>query len=242
MKTKICSKCKIEKPIDDYYNTSQGYKHAECKPCFRARSKATTAKNKDKLIEYNREYYKKNKEAITIQKKKYALSKADYFRQWNKEYREKNKEVLAEKVRKRYNENIDVKIKHLVRSRLWYALKKGYKTKSAIELLGCDIEDFKKHLENQFQPGMTWDNHGLGKNKWNIDHIIPCAHFDLTKVEEQKKCFHYTNMRPLWQTENFAKRDKVGPREFTENHKNQIKEAGYDVEVDDTIFEQLIVE
>ena len=54
---------------------------------------------------------------------------------------------------------------------------------------------------------MTWKNHGL--KGWHIDHIIPCAAFDLTKEEEQKKCFHYSNLQPLWWIDNLKKSNKM---------------------------------
>ena len=55
---------------------------------------------------------------------------------------------------------------------------------------------------------MSWDNHGFGDDKWHIDHIIPCSNFDLTKKEEQKKCFNYKNLQPLWQKDNLSKGNK----------------------------------
>ena len=51
---------------------------------------------------------------------------------------------------------------------------------------------------------MTWDNVG----NWEIDHIVPYASFDLTKKEEQEKCFHWTNLQPLYATENISKSNK----------------------------------
>jgi len=61
---------------------------------------------------------------------------------------------------------------------------------------------------------MSWDNYGTGYNgkgmeQWHIDHIIPCASFDLSKPSEQKKCFHYTNLQPLWAKDNLRKKDKL---------------------------------
>lgn len=56
---------------------------------------------------------------------------------------------------------------------------------------------------------MTWDNHGVGAGHWNLDHIFPCAMFDLTQKCEQQKCFHYTNLQPLWSKDNLEKSDKV---------------------------------
>ena len=57
----------------------------------------------------------------------------------------------------------------------------------------------------QFEPGMTWDNYG----EWQIDHIIPCSYFDLTKEENQRICFNYRNLQPLWASENNKKKAKV---------------------------------
>ena len=78
------------------------------------------------------------------------------------------------------------------------------KAASTLDLLGCSLPEFMAHIQSKFTEGMSWDNHP----KWHIDHIRPCASFDLTKEEEQKKCFHYTNLQPLWAHENFSKGDK----------------------------------
>jgi len=93
-----------------------------------------------------------------------------------------------------------------LRSRLTDALKNNIKSKRTLELLGCSIEEFKSHIELQFKEGMTWDNHG--HYTWHIDHIRPCASFDLTDPKQQKMCFHYTNMQPLWWIDNLKKGDR----------------------------------
>ena len=53
---------------------------------------------------------------------------------------------------------------------------------------------------------MSWKNHGL--NGWHIDHIKPVSKYNLLDPEEQKKCFHYTNLQPLWAIENIRKSNK----------------------------------
>jgi len=90
-----------------------------------------------------------------------------------------------------------------LRTRQGQAIKnhKGTKFTSSLELLGADIDTVRQHLESQFKEGMSWDNRG----EWHIDHVIPCCKFDLTDIEEQKKCFHYTNLQPLWAKENLQK-------------------------------------
>jgi hypothetical protein len=81
------------------------------------------------------------------------------------------------------------------------AIKENYKSGSSRELLGCSISEVRKHLEAQFATGMTWANHG----KWHIDHIRPCCTFDLSNPAQQRACFHYTNLRPLWAHDNLSR-------------------------------------
>ena len=81
----------------------------------------------------------------------------------------------------------------------------GCKHESALKLLGCSIEDFKSHIQSQFKKGMAWNNYG----DWHIDHIQPCASYDLQQEQHRKLCFHYSNMRPLWKIENQMKGDRI---------------------------------
>jgi hypothetical protein len=73
------------------------------------------------------------------------------------------------------------------------------------ELIGCTVEFLMGYLEAKFIEGMTWENRG----QWHVDHIMPCASFDLTKAEQRAICFHYTNLQPLWATDNIRKGDSV---------------------------------
>lgn len=115
--------------------------------------------------------------------------------------------VVATKRRREFNlnkrkTNPHYKLRHNISSRILLALKKGTtKSENTIMLIGCSINDLKIHLESLFQDGMTWDNYGL----WEIDHIRPCASFDLTNSNEQRACFHYSNLQPLWKEENNLK-------------------------------------
>jgi len=79
------------------------------------------------------------------------------------------------------------------------------KSSVSAKLLGCTIQELREHIESKFKKGMTWQN--KGKYGWHIDHIRPCASFDLSKPEEQAKCFHWTNLQPLWWHENIRKSD-----------------------------------
>ena len=50
---------------------------------------------------------------------------------------------------------------------------------------------------------MNWDNYL--QHGWHLDHIRPCATFDLKDEEKQKVCFNWRNLQPLWGRENVIK-------------------------------------
>jgi hypothetical protein len=78
--------------------------------------------------------------------------------------------------------------------------KKDGKTQ---DILGCDFETFKRHIEKQFTKGMNWDNQG----KWHFDHIYP-----VSLARDQKHVIelnHYTNFQPLWAKDNIKKGNRL---------------------------------
>lgn len=110
----------------------------------------------------------------------------------------------------------NVKAKKNLSKRIRSALKAQGLRKdgaSTVELTGCTTHFLKQHLEKQFLPGMSWDNYGMvdgnTMNGWHIDHILPCKSFDLSDPEQVKKCFHYTNLQPMWGPDNARKGCKV---------------------------------
>lgn len=107
----------------------------------------------------------------------------------------------------RYRNDDNFRLRKVLRTRLYKAVTLEYKSGSAIDMLGCSIDELKEHLEEQFEKGMSWDNYGVCG--WEIDHIKPCASFDLTDPEQQAECFHYTNLQPLWELDNKLKSDKI---------------------------------
>lgn len=129
-----------------------------------------------------------------VRERKRALT-----RRWWKS--DKGKKYNTEVHRRRYQSEVEYKIKQNLRSRLGVALKSTPKTFTTLQILGCTITELREHLATQFKPGMTWENYG----QWHIDHKIPCAAFDLTNSKQQSKCFHYTNLQPLWATDNLRK-------------------------------------
>ncbi len=106
-----------------------------------------------------------------------------------------------------------LRIKFYLRKRLRNLLKGQTSPCRTADLTGCTFHKLKRHLEAQFRDGMTWANHG--RNGWHIDHIIACSRFNLTDIAEAQRCFHYTNLRPMWASENISKGDSEVHRTLT---------------------------
>jgi len=81
---------------------------------------------------------------------------------------------------------------------------------STFDCLDYDIDDVIRHLESQFQEGMSWDNYGRGLGKWSIDHIVPDANFNYKQYgdEEFIECWSLDNLQPMWHEENSSKGDR----------------------------------
>jgi hypothetical protein len=167
--------------------------------------------NKETLKLRQKEFYKNNPCKKQKYGKKWRMNNSIQIKQIAKKYyKEKRAEILEKSKKyhkKRLESDIGYRILCMLRSRLHKALKNNQKYGHTLELLGCSIQELKKHLESQFTVGMSWGNHGL--YGWHIDHKKPCASFDLTDPEQQKACFHYTNLQPLWAEENLSKSDKI---------------------------------
>ena len=161
--------------------------------------------NKEKIKEYSKQYRLDNKEKIKQYKKQYHLDNQEKKKQYDKQWNLNNKDYHNKYQRHRLKTDPIFKITKYQRIRMRAVLKGESKCKSTIELLGCSAEECWNHLEQQFKPGMTRDNYGL----WHVDHITPCASFDISDPEQQKICFHYTNLQPLWAEDNFKKGAKL---------------------------------
>jgi len=201
---KKCSKCKVEKELVDFGKdkSSKDGLYTTCKECC----KEYRLKTKEQRKKYNKEYRLENKERIN---------------QYEKEYRNTNKEKLNENNKKyiRERKKIDplFKLSGNIRNLISNSFKtiNGRKDTKTTEILGCSLEDFKIHLEKQFEDWMDWSNYGnpvdnifeLNKT-WDLDHIIPLSTAE-TK-EDIIRLNHYTNLQPLCSyTNRFIKRDNI---------------------------------
>ena len=184
----------------------------------RKRFKKYSMENKDKITQYNKIYYEENKEKAIEYRKRYYKENGEMVRQKRKQYRKKNIELIKKsahldkpnrnrKRREKYKTDIGYKLERILRSRLTKTLMDKIKKENTFILLGCSIEYLKNHIEERFKPGMSWDNYN--HETWHLDHILPCASFDLSDINQQRKCFHYSNLQPLWAKENMEKRSKI---------------------------------
>lgn len=179
-------------------------------------------KNKERIAQQRKEYRENNKQKIsemrklkrieTIEQRREAYrNNKEYYQKHAKEYGIKNREKLTiahrEWVARKKIESPLFKAQIVLRNRVNASFKKMKipKKGSYANILGAPIEVVKKHIERQFKKGMTWENRG--KYTWHIDHIIPVSS---AKTEEELiKLFHYTNLQPLWATENHKKSAKI---------------------------------
>jgi hypothetical protein len=209
--TKICTKCKNEKSISNFYNEKSckdGLSRI-CKSCRDKISKKHRLKNLKKIKQERKLYWIKNKKQIT----EIHLQWRSRNKEYDKKYRLINIDKLNQYKRKykkdRLKNDINFKILHYCSTRIRAAIRGNQKSSNTEKLLGCTIPELKSHLEKHFRIGMTWKNYGFGNKKWHIDHIIPCAFFNMSDPVEQYMCFNYTNLQPLWQPDNLEKSDKI---------------------------------
>jgi len=165
--------------------------------------------NKDQIADCQRSYREKNQKRLAAQKAEYYEKNKEKISQYKKDWASGNRRRINKRVakwkREKYATDIDFRITCNLRRRVNKALHGIAKSRSTLELLGCSVDELKRHLELQFEEGMSWDNYG----DWHIDHIVPCAAFDMTNAEERKKCFHHTNLQPLWACDNLKKGSRV---------------------------------
>jgi len=220
---KICSKCKVEKDLLNFsknqykckccnkqYNLDNKQKQNEYKKQYyldnKDKAKQYQLKNKEKVKKYQLD----NKEKIAQQRKQYYLDNKEKMNENRMKWFQENKIEIYESIKKRKQTDSLFKLRCSISSLICGQLKKqGYKknTKTA-NILGCNFETFKAHLEKQFTKGMNWSNQG----EWHLDHIYPVS---LAKDETHLiELNHYTNFQPLWEKDNKSKGNKIQEKQL----------------------------
>ncbi len=165
-------------------------------------------KNRERLLAQKRDYYLRNRAKIADYRKANKETISRRNSEWhvrNRERCRRRKRVTGRRLR------LDP-LKRLVgnlRRRLGKVVKQQQVSKAAhtLEFLGCSVEEFRSHIESRFQRGMTWTNHGV--HGWHLDHVVPCSAFDFSDPRQQRQCFHFTNLRPMWARQNLRKSNKI---------------------------------
>jgi hypothetical protein len=203
---KICSGCNRPFPLTDFQknrNFSWDGLANYCRECASAKSRRNYERNKDRIIAYAHDYYQKNKDSLRDLNRQWVEENKEqnsaYKSQWQRDNRERRNARLME----RYHNEPNYRLAVLLRARILRALDNDQKKlDGTLKTLGCSVDFLRQYLESKFLDGMTWDNHG---DYWHIDHIRPCATYDLTDPKQYAECFHYTNLQPLIWIDNLKK-------------------------------------
>jgi hypothetical protein len=217
VKTKCCSKCGVEKSLNDFYkNTmcSDGYRNV-CKTCCKQKQSEYRVSNNEIINKKKKEYYKENRETILNQKKEqYYSDPKNTLEEKSKrlEIRREKSLIRKKEYQRQYRKNRTqrdgfFRLKYSLRRSLNGCVKN--KSKRTNKILGCSWEQLKLHIESYFKPGMSWDNYGI--KGWHLDHHYPLA--SAKSIEDIYRLNHYTNLRPLWWYDNLRKSDKL-PEEW----------------------------
>lgn len=191
----------------------------ERNPCLvREKSKARYLAKREEIIAHVCNYSKRNREKINARNrarvaedpaKARALQRASYLRcrEKDKARRAFRRDELAAYMRHKRASDPCFLVADRLRRRINCALARQSAEKCAglIDVAGCSLAELVSHVTRQFSDGMSWENRSL----WHIDHIIPCSAFDLTDPEQQMVAFHYTNLRPVWASDNLRKNAKI---------------------------------
>jgi hypothetical protein len=223
METKVCSKCKKETKVCDFYkrkDSKDGYR-SDCKDCFNERCLEYRLDNVDIIKDRRKRYFQNNKKVLLEKKRLWRKNNPEQYKKQVKNYwdnvkviQNEKKKVWIKNNREKYNnywvnrkkEDPEFKLLLNMRSRLSGYLKILNITKKnkTFDIIGCSPQFLKEHLEGRFTEGMTWDL--LGQHI-HIDHIIPLSSAK-TEDELYRLC-HYTNLQPLWAEDNLKKGNKI---------------------------------
>lgn len=186
---------------------------------------------KAKQSERNKAYYAANRDSLKAKARSWRAANIERDRARNREYKKTHgprlmQEMLCDPVRKeRYYRrqvewqkqkaatNPSFAIYQRILVQMNRAMQKHLAGRNVtsrskiVQLLGCEWSEFVRHIEAQFQPGMTWQNHG--RSGWHFDHIRPLSSFDLTDDKQLAEGCHFTNVQPLWAADNIRKAGKI---------------------------------
>lgn len=222
-----CIVCNEIKSLDNFYTKDKktGRKDTTCKECRKIGAKKWHKDNREKSLKNKEKWHKKNRNSnLEKFKENYAkrmeenpAKEYQIRREWSKNNRDK----INERFRERYSSDTNFKISTRLRGNTYRIIKQGNKKQcKTLEMLDCEVKFVRKWIESQFDDNMNWENWG---SFWHLDHFIPVASFDLTNIENQMKCFHWSNLQPLEFKENLSKNCKQPTKKQIIEHNNKIE-------------------
>lgn len=207
MESKTCNTCSETKTLNLFPKTGKWYRN-KCKKCCSDARKGYRQHISERNKEYQKQYRKKNKEELKEKDKVRNEVRKNERKEQGKKYYQENKERIVKRNYKyeKQRKEIDPEYKLLknLRKRLRDCLLQKTDKENSKELIGCSPSYFKKWLEYQFDPYMSWKNYGI---YWEMDHVKPCSSFNLLVKEQRLECFNWKNTRPLYVSENASKSD-----------------------------------
>lgn len=224
-----CCTCKEEKPIESFHkdkSTKTGYSR-RCKQCKSKLDTKYRSKNSEKIKELNRKYrsdpkiqeknrtrakkwYEENREYAMEYRRNHYINNIEQYNLNRKRWYENNPDFkktyfrMYIKIRKENDPEFALKLN--ISTRIRQSIKNVSGSKNTEILCGCSMEYMRKWLEFQFKNDFTWENHG---SLWHFDHVLPISSFDLSNPIHMKRCFHWSNLRPLEANENLIKGSKI---------------------------------
>ena len=178
IEVKRCSTCTEWKPLDQY-TVKMSRNDGLCDKC----KSCWTQYRKDRA-DHDKEYRKNNRDKVNT---------------WKRNERHRKLESPDEKfIQRQVKENLARRLRLLL---------EGQKSQNTMDIIGCSVEELKKHLESTWSEGMSWDNYGV--HGWHIDHRLPCASFDHSDELQINQCWNWTNLQAMWAEDNLKKGARI---------------------------------
>lgn len=209
---RTCVKCRVALTTENA-NLHKTGRHAGqfvsyCRRCGAVKNKEYHALHKEEQNAKCRDYRARNREKAKARDLAYYARRKEDIKVRSRAYYARNRGVRIAYTTA-YSQNLRktdpaYRLMHNLRNQTRHGMARAGGTKShrTIEYIGCSFKELRSHLEKQFRPGMIWENYGP---VWHVDHIRPCASFDLSDPEQQRACFHFSNLQPLFAEENLKK-------------------------------------
>jgi len=249
--TKICTKCKQEKSVNEFYKrkASKDGLHLKCKSCvkhyalenkdyikIRRRQHYIDHKEKENLS--SKQYHSKHRPEILKKLKKHRVDNSQYFIDYRLNHKEEKKtqskqyyienksKIISSTVKRnvhRYNTDPIFKLIKIVRSRITAALKTKCikKPLHSMELVNCTVLEYQTYIKSHLHSGMLYDN--TAQRKWVQHHLLSFDSVDLKDIEQLKKVCHYTNIVPMWADEHKEFHKKYGSKTNKEQYDEFMK-------------------